>query len=212
MVLKKGLFIVFEGGEGCGKTTQIKLLARKLKRLKIDFLVTREPGGTPLSEQIREILLNPLNKEISPLAEVFLFSAARCQHVQQKIKPALKEGKVVICDRFSGSTVAYQIYGRQQFELLKKFSVLNDLATGGLEPDLTILLDIPSEVGLARCKKAGVLTRFDKEEISFHKRVNTGYRKIAKRKGWVIIDATKDITEISEEVWKVVQNFIKERR
>ena len=149
-----GKFIVFEGGEACGKSTQIKILAEKLKNINRPLLVTREPGGTDcqLAEKIRTILKDPQNSDMCSETELFLLLASRAQHVKTKILPVLQNGGIVLCDRFFGSTFAYQAYGRQLFDLdvIKK---LNDFATGGLIPDLTVYFDMAPELALKRIKR-----------------------------------------------------------
>lgn len=176
--LKKCLFITFEGPEGCGKTTHAGLLADYLRRLGYPCVRTREPGGTRLGEKIRKVLLHSKKIAISDLAELFLFEACRSQITGEVISPALRAGRIVICDRFSDATVAYQGYGA--LIPLKVVDALNDIATGPLRPDLTILLDVDTITGLRRAKSKGV-DRMEKKEVAYHRRVRGGYLKLAKK-------------------------------
>lgn len=175
--LRRGIFITFEGPEGCGKSTHSKLLYDHLKKLSYDCIHTREPGGTKLGERVRELLLHSDGVKISDLAELFLFEAARSQIVKEVILPALGSGKIVICDRFSDATFSYQGYGgKVPLQIIK---ALDAVATGGLKPDLTILLDVDTATGLARAKSKGV-DRMEKKDVAYHKRVRLGYLKLAK--------------------------------
>ena len=182
----KGTFITFEGGEGSGKSTQARLLAAALKNEGYDVVSTREPGGTGIGDAIRAILLNPDLSEMGNVTELLLLAASRAQNVYERIRPALERGGVVVCDRFTDSTLAYQGYGRDSdLSLLKS---LNRLATGGVMPDLTILLDLPADVGLARSKAlekdeagAGEGDRFEQEDIDFHRRLRNGFLELARR-------------------------------
>ncbi|MCK4666995.1 dTMP kinase [Candidatus Dependentiae bacterium] len=183
--MDKGLFITFEGPEGCGKTTQISILAEYLKAHGIQYHISREPGGTDISNQIREILLNPKNKAMVSRTELLLYAADRAQHTEEVIKPQLQQGVVVISDRYFDSTTAYQGYGRGlDLDFVKQ---LNEIATGSLKPDLTILIDLEPEIGLRRAlktsKKNGYSEkgdRLEQEDLEFHKKVLEGYREIAK--------------------------------
>jgi len=180
----RGKFITFEGPEGSGKSTQARLLVQDLKNDGRDVVVTREPGGTAIGDAIRAILLNPELQEMDSVTELLLLSASRAQNVRQRVKPALERGCVVVCDRFTDSTLAYQGYGRK-FDL-KLLRSLNSIATGGVFPDLTVLLDLPVELGLARAKalkKAEARgqsgDRFEQEEVDFHRRLRDGFLKLA---------------------------------
>ncbi|MFH0763717.1 MAG: dTMP kinase [Candidatus Omnitrophota bacterium] len=175
--LKRGIFITFEGPEGCGKSTHSKLACEYLKNKGYDCVCTREPGGTKLGEGIRQVLLHSDGIEISDLAELFLFEAARSQIVAELIKPSLAGKKIVICDRFSDATTSYQGYGGKI--PLKTIKILDRAATGGLEPDATILLDINTGTGLARAKAKGA-DRMEAKDTAYHKRVRSGYLKLAK--------------------------------
>jgi dTMP kinase len=176
------MFITFEGVEGCGKSTQVKRLAEFLAARGKEVLVTREPGGTPVAEKIRAILLDKENQSLHYLTELLLYAASRAQHVQELILPALAAGKTVICDRFFDSTLAYQGYGRDiDRELIYR---LNDVATQGVKPDLTFILDIPPEQGLERIKAkrgSGTLDRLELENLDFHRRVRAGFLALAMR-------------------------------
>lgn len=175
--LKKGIFITFEGPEGCGKSTQSKLLYDYLKG-RYGCVYTREPGGTEVGERIRQILLHSNDINISDITEVFLFEANRAQLVEEVIRPALKKKKIIICDRFSDATLAYQGYGGMV--PLKAVESMNRIATGALEPDLTILLDIDTAAGLKRAGRKGI-DRMEAKDIAYHRRVRAGYLKLAKK-------------------------------
>ncbi len=197
-----GSFVTLEGPEGAGKTTQVKLLATKLTELNIPHLITRDPGGTPLGKQIRRILLSP-GSNVAPMAELLLYQADRAQHVEELIRPALEEGKLVICDRYVDSTIAYQGYGRGiDLDLIRQ---LSQMATGGLKPVLTILFDIDSEEGLGRLHPGGH-DRMEREELAFHKRVRDGYHKLAaaEPERWRILDATKPLSTVQEQFQKIL--------
>jgi dTMP kinase len=196
------LFITFEGPEGCGKTTQLRLLTTYLRDQGYDVLTTREPGGTPIGDRMRAILLDPLHTEMLPRAEFLLFSAARAQHVGQVIRPHLDRGGVVLCDRYADSSLAYQGYGHELD--LDVLWAITGFATGNLLPDLTIYLDVPVDVGLQR--KAGgrgdAWNRMEQKEIAYHQRVRAGYLDMAARDPgrWVVVDATQEVSD----VWAVI--------
>lgn len=190
-------FITLEGPEGAGKTTQVKHLTSVLNERGIDHLVTRDPGGTPLGKKIRRILLTP-NLDVSPRAELLLYQADRAQHVEELIMPALKAGKLVICDRYVDSTMAYQGYGRGiDFSLIEE---LNQIATGGLMPQLTFLFDLESEEGLSR-RHPAEHDRMEREAIEFHRKVRQGYLEMAKKepKRWHVLDASKPLSAVQQE-------------
>ena len=191
-----GLFITFEGGEGCSKSTQSRLLLKKLGQQNIPAVLTHEPGGTALGDEIRKALKRKRGSFISPQAELFLLAASRVQLLAEIIRPALKEGKVVLCDRFTHSTLVYQGYGRGLD--LTIVETVNTMATQDLKPDLTILLDISPEQGLAR--KRSLKDRFELEDLSFHRRVREGYLKIAAAEPdrWLVIDASLPKRKIAE--------------
>lgn len=200
------LFITFEGGEGCGKSVQARTLYRRLSKLATPVLLIHEPGGTPLGEKVRR-LLKRARADISPLTELLLFNASRSQLVADIILPNLKQGKVVICDRFADSTVAYQGYGRGLD--LATIREINRMATQGLKPDLTILLNVPPEVGLAR-KGKGSPDRFEQENLAFHRRVNKGFLKLAKAEPdrWLVLDAIQPRNKISDLIWQKVSQLL----
>lgn len=174
--MERGKFIVIEGGEGAGKGMCIEYLKEQIGERKNVFF-TREPGGTLISEQIRSVLMDSFNKEMTPLTELFLFCGARAQHVEQLIRPTIEKGGNIICDRFDCSTIAYQIFGRERFDLEGCFHRLNLIAKTDIEPDIIIYLDVDPEIGLLRRTKSqeGRHTRIDKEELEFHIRVREGY-------------------------------------
>lgn len=197
----KGNFVTLEGPEGAGKTTQVKLLSKELARIGIEHVITRDPGGTPLGKQIRRILLSTGN-QVAPMAELLLYQADRAQHVSELILPSLEAGKLVICDRFIDSTVAYQGYGRKlDLELI---NTLNQMSTQGLVPQLTILFDIESGDGLSRLHPGGH-DRMEREDIEFHKRVRSGYKKIAKENPdrFETLDASKALSHVQEEFKRI---------
>lgn len=200
-----GLLIAFEGGEGCGKSTQAKILWKNLCQ-NIPVILVHEPGDTALGDKIRKLLKRKQSYSISPEAELFLFVASRAQLVSEIIRPALEAGKVVICDRFAHSTLAYQGYGRELN--LSAVAAINNLATQNLKPDLAILLDIPPEQGLAR--KQSPRDRFELEDLSFHCRVREGYLRIAapEPSRWLIIDAMLPKTKISHIIWERVSQLL----
>ena len=201
------LFITFEGGEGSGKSVQARALYRRLSQLAIPALLTHEPGGTPFGNKIGRWLKWAKNTDISPLTELLLFNASRAQLVSEVIRPNLKNGMVVICDRYADSTTAYQSYGRGlDLEMVK---AINNTATQGLKPDLTVLLDIPVEEGLAR-KRVKKQDRFEQEEIAFHQRVREGYLKLAANdpQRWLVVDATQSKEKIEEIIWQRVSQLL----
>lgn len=214
-----GIFITFEGIEGCGKTTQLGLVADSLDTKGFNCLITREPGGTGIGEKVRKILLSSQNSEIMPVTELFLYMASRSQHVEEVIKPALADNKIVLCDRFSDATIAYQAYARGiDLESVKE---LNQLATSGLKPDITVLLDCPVDIGLARAtgRMSSQISqmredRFEREDISFHQRVREGYLEIGRDEDErvLIIDGTRDMDIVHEEICKTVFSKITEGR
>jgi dTMP kinase len=174
-----GIFVTFEGVEGCGKSTQVKRLHERLTERGHTVLVTREPGGTPIAEAIRNVLLDPANEAMAPVAELLLYEAARAQHVAERIRPALDANAVVICDRFADSTSAYQGAGRALPDQM--LSAMHHVATGGTWPDLTIVLDVPIEEGLTRAMKVDAPDRLEQEPIAFHQRVRDSFLALAKQ-------------------------------
>lgn len=210
---KRGVFITFEGCEGCGKTTQIGLLSEHLQKLNKEILVTREPGGTQVGEMVRQILLG--NNDVSqmcPEAELLLFAASRAQLVREVIFPKLKEGKFIICDRFLDSTTVYQGVARQLAEGPVK--IINEFAVGDLMPDLTIVLDIPAEESRLRVQRRmnSIPDRIEKESIEFYSAVREGYLYLAKEfpERLVLVDGSKDVKTVSEAIWEAVESrFLK---
>jgi dTMP kinase len=207
----KGIFITFEGPDGSGKTTQLELLARHLEARGRKVLCTREPGGTPLAEGIRRLLLKPWPEEVLGITEVFLYAAGRAQHVKFCILPALEAGKVVLCDRFTDSTLAYQSFGRGLSEGLVR--QINELATWGLRPSLTLLLDLPPEEGLRRRSPGEggkIPDRLEQEDLTFHRRVREGYLELARQEpGRIkIIDALQPKEEVFRQVWAAVEPLL----
>ncbi|MCL0052891.1 dTMP kinase [Dehalococcoidales bacterium] len=201
------LFITFEGGEGCGKSVQARALYRKLSKLAIPALLTHEPGGTPFGKKLGRWLKWAQNTHISPLTELLLFNASRARLIDEVIQPNLKNGKIVICDRYADSTIAYQSYGRGlDLEMVK---VINDAATQGLKPDLTVLLDMPAEEGLGR-KRVKKQDRFEKADIAFHQRVRDGYLKLAANDPgrWLVVDASQSKRKIAQIIWQRVSQLL----
>jgi dTMP kinase len=198
------VFITLEGPEGGGKSTQAQRLADHLRSQKLDVLFTREPGGTEIGDQIRQVIMSLENKSMSPEAEFLLFSASRAQVVRELIRPHLEQGGIVICDRFYDSSLAYQGYGHElDLELLR---TITGFVTGGLIPDLTILLDLTSELGLERRKQDGRWNRLDDYDLAFHERVREGYLLLADAEPdrWVRIDAAQTEDQIQEQIREVV--------
>ncbi|MBI3017457.1 MAG: dTMP kinase [Deltaproteobacteria bacterium] len=201
------LFITFEGIEGSGKTTQITLLKKALQKKGYSVLITREPGGTVIGDQIREVLLKRQNKKLVPLAELLLYEASRAQHVQEKIQPALKKRKIVISDRYSDATTVYQGVARAlSTELTDK---LNRIATENLKPHLTLVLDCPVHMGLGRVLKrtsSSHLDRIEQEKISFHRKVRQGYLRLAKKEPHrvKVIDASGPAKQIHSNILQQV--------
>jgi dTMP kinase len=194
-----GFFVSFEGPEGSGKSTQIHRLAASLAEQGHAVWTTREPGGTRVGEMIRPLLLGPQAGPLSAWSEALLFTAARAQLVDEVIRPRLQQGELVLCDRYSDSTLAYQGYGRGiDLETMRR---LQAEATGGLTPDLTLLLDLPVEAGLARIPR-GAKDRLDRETIAFHQRVYAGYREMAAREPqrWRQVDALRDPDEVASRI------------
>lgn len=203
------MFITFEGPEGSGKTSQLPALATYLEGLGYKVVCTREPGGTAISDQIREVLTSMKNQELHPRTEILLFLAARAQLVEQVIKPALEAGKIVLCDRYGDSTLAYQGYGHGLD--LKILRQMLEFATDHLTPDLTLLLDLEVEVGLARKKKGAEWNRLDAYALAFHKRVREGYHQLIAEepKRWVTVDATQDIDTVQAALRKTILKKLK---
>jgi dTMP kinase len=205
-------FISFEGGDGSGKTTQVKALEQHLMNRGRSCVITREPGGTPLGQLIRRVLLEAGKQPVASPTELFLYLADRAQHVQEVILPALNAGQIILCDRYTDSTLAYQGYGRGiDLELLRR---LNELANRGVQPDLTFLLDCPVEVGLARTAQRQLNApagenredRFERETLEFHERVRAGFLELARAEPnrFRVIDAARAAGDISADIKKIV--------
>ena len=212
-----GLFITFEGPDGSGKTTQIKLLADYLREMGHDVLLTREPGGTPIGDQIRGVLHDIKNVEMTSVSEFVRYSASRAQLVRQVIKPHLARGGTVVSDRFADSSMAYQGYGRQLD--LDTIGSTTQFATDGLTPHLTIYLDLPVDVGIRRKQTAhaaqsGELNRLDRQTIDFHHRVRDGYLKMAQAEPhrWMVIDAMQAIDDTQRAIRERLETALPEVR
>ena len=192
-MIERGKFITLEGGEGVGKSTNLAFLQARLLDAGIDVCVTREPGGTPLGEAIRSLLLNEGPTAPSALAEVLLVFAARAQHIQEVIEPALAAGRWVLCDRFTDATYAYQGFARGLSQ--SAIATLESLVQGSLQPDLTLLLDLPPSIGLKRASQRAELDRFEVEDEAFFNRVREGYltRSLENPERWLVINAGQDL-------------------
>lgn len=202
----KGRFISFEGIEGTGKTTQARLLADYLSDRGFAVVVTEEPGGTPIGLRIREVLLKIEHTEMQGVTELLLYNADRCQHIHELILPSLLDGLILITDRFSDSTLAYQGFGRAIDT--NTISTLDRIATGGLKPDLTLLLDIDASAGLRRNRGANKVDRLEREDLAFHEKVRAGFLELARREpGRIkVIDASGGIEEIRTNVTEAVRS------
>jgi len=202
------MFLTFEGPDGSGKTTQVAPLAEFLTQLGYQVLITREPGGTAIGDQIRQVLSDLKNTGMHPRSETLLFLAARAQLVEEVIKPHLEDGYIVLCDRYADSTMAYQGYGHQN-DLTQIRSLIN-FATGGLKPDLTLLLDVGAEAGLKRKAEGTEWNRLDAYSLEFHQRVRQGYAALAQAEPerWVVIDADQPEEKVQERIRKVVLSHL----
>jgi len=213
MTAARGRFITFEGPEGSGKSTQLRLLAERLRKAGQDVLETQEPGGTPIGIQIRHVLLDAKNRELCPTAELLLMFASRAQNVDESILPALSAGRTVLSDRFTDSTLVYQGVGRGLgAELVYE---LDRIACRGLVPDLTLVIDIDAETGLARALRRSVRTedsetRIEEQDVGFHRRVREAYRQLASDEPARVrlIDGSQTREAVAEQVWKTVQSTI----
>ena len=208
------MFITLEGTEGSGKTSQLAPLAETLGQAGYPIFVTREPGGTPIGDQVRAILSDLKNTDMQPRTEFLLFQASRAQLVEQVIRPRLAKGELVLCDRYADSTVAYQGYGYQQLDLQQVRAIVH-FATGGLKPDLTILLDVDVELGLRRKRQGGgEWNRLDDYEVAFYQRVRQAYLEMARLESerWVVIDATPSFEAVQAAIRDVVQERLRRAR
>ncbi|MDD3570071.1 MAG: dTMP kinase [Lachnospiraceae bacterium] len=206
--MMRGKFITVEGTDGAGKSTQIDLLVKYLQNKGFEVVVTREPGGTSISEKIREIILDVENGEMSDITEALLYAASRAQHINQKIKPAVEAGKVVICDRFVDSSIAYQGYARGlDMNLIED---VNRYAVDNMTPDATLFFDIKPEIGIARKKNVQSLDRIEKEALDFHYKVYNGYKELLQKYPQRIkrIDAEKDVEEVHAQVVEVLKQIL----
>ncbi|NTW59634.1 MAG: dTMP kinase [Nitrospirae bacterium] len=209
-----GVFITFEGIEGSGKSTQISRLLQYLTEQRRPVTLTREPGGTPIGDQVRRILLDPLNRLLDPTTELLLYAASRAQHLREVIRPALASGRIVLCDRFSDATIAYQGYGRGlSVPVIRE---LDRIVTAGLRPRLTVLLDLPAETGLGRARGRNTSqglhgeARFENEDIAFHSNVRNGYLQLAKEEPGRIrtVNAARSPEEVQEDIRTIVDEVL----
>ncbi len=207
--LSQGRFITFEGGEGAGKTTQIGLLAEALRRQKFDIVTTREPGGSPGAEAIRDLVLSGAVERWDGETEALLMAAARRDHLVATIWPALAAGRIVLCDRFADSTEAYQGFGRGVAR--ERLVELHRLAAGEFAPDLTFMLDLPAAEGLARATRRGAASRFERMPLDMHERLREGFLEIARREHGrcVVIDARRDIGAIHADITAALRERLK---
>ncbi|WP_202081424.1 dTMP kinase [Caldalkalibacillus salinus] len=212
-----GIFITFEGPDGAGKTTQLELLAEFVKQQGLPCLTTREPGGTDISDRVREIILNPAHTEMAPETEIYLYAASRAQHVHEKIKPALDKGTVVLCDRFVEASVAYQGYGLGYGEDLIR--QMNELATGGLKPQRTYLIDINPEVGRGRMNGRKQtefqtdLDRIEQKELHYHQRVREGFKALANSQDHIHpLDGNQSIEDIQFRIRKDFKRLVETKK
>ncbi|MDH4040274.1 MAG: dTMP kinase [Gammaproteobacteria bacterium] len=199
----RGLFITVEGGEGVGKSTNIAFLEAQLRDRGVDLLVTREPGGTRLGEELRRLLLAVGEEALDPMAELLMMFAARAQHISTRIEPALAAGRWVLCDRFTDATYAYQCGGRGLDR--RAVGTLEDLVQGPLRPDYTLLLDAPASTGMARARNRGELDRFELEELGFFERVRTTYLEMAESSSgrYHVIDASQPLEAVQQQLLKI---------
>lgn len=207
------MFITFEGGEGAGKSTAIKKIVERLQKEGREIVLTREPGGTPIGEEIRSVILDKKNTDMDVRTEALLYAASRRQHIVQKIIPSLKQGKIVLCDRFLDSSLAYQGYARGIG--IDKVYEMNQFATEGVEPDLTLFFDLDPEEGLRRiaANNNREVNRLDVEKLSFHQKVREGFLLLAKKfpHRFVVIDASQNAQKVFEDAYKEIENILKRR-
>ena len=205
--MSKGLFISFEGGDGSGKSTQFRLFAEYLRSRGFEVVTTREPGGTRISEKIRDLLLDPECTEMDSMTEALLFAASRAQHVEELIRPSVNAGKIVLCDRFVDSSIVYQGFGRGLGDCVR---AINEHAVRGMYPDITFLLDISPEEGRKRNGKTGKNDRLEKQSMEYHTMVAEGYRKLAAAEPdrFIVIDASGSIDEVQS---RIRRNFLEHK-
>jgi len=208
--LKRGIFISFEGPDGSGKSTQIRLLTEYCREKGLEAVTVREPGGTAISEKIRDIILDKKNSEMSPVAEALLYAASRAQLVEQIIRPALEEGKMVLSDRFMDSSIAYQCYGRGLGDGVR---IINEFAVRDLQPDLTFFLDLDPVKGKQRVLKEGEPDRLESEAMTFHRAVYEGYKKLSLiyPQRFVTVDADRPIGDIASDIREAFDRYVLER-
>jgi dTMP kinase len=203
-----GKFITLEGGEGCGKSTNIKFIEQLLIKKGISVVVTREPGGTKLAENIRQLLLDKEQEKIAEQTELLMMFAARAQHIKHVIQPTLEQGTWVLCDRFTDSSYAYQGGGRNMDSSV--IAWLENFTQGNIRPDLTLLLDVPVEIGMARAQKRGKLDRFELEKMEFFNKVRTCFLAIATQqpKRVKVLDATQELSAVQADITQLMHSFI----
>lgn len=207
------MFITLEGSDGSGKTTQVPLLAEAIREAGYELVVTREPGGTEIGDQVRQVIMDLKNKRMEPTTEILLFQASRAQLVRELIVPSLEDGKVVLCDRYADSTLAYQGYGHETD--LEQLTRIVEFATGGLKPDLTLYLDIDAEEGLQRRSADNEKwDRMDDYDLAFHQRVRDGYNKMItdEPERWVVIDGRRSVDQVQADLRRVVLERLKANR
>jgi len=205
---KRGVFITLEGAEGAGKSSNLSFINDFLRSRNIDLIVTREPGGTPLAEEIRSLLLTPRSERICANTELLLIFAARAQHLQHLIEPSLRSGQWVLSDRFTDASFAYQGGGRQMN--MATISQLERMVQGDLRPDLVILLDVPVEIGMRRVLKRGALDRFEQENIAFFERVRESYLQRAKAMpdSYAVIDAKQSLAKVQQDIVSILEPYL----
>jgi len=210
MNANKGLFITLEGGEGAGKSTNMAFIQQYFEDRQLPWVASREPGGTPFAEEIRELLLQPRSEDVVTDAELLLMFAARAQHIEKVIKPALASGKSVLCDRFTDATYAYQGGGRGVS--MERIKVLENFVLQDFRPDLTIYLDVPTEVGMARASARGALDRFEQEQHEFFERVRAVYLARAKQQPnrYCVVDASQSLERVQKDLESILNDVCKD--
>ena len=206
--MQKGLFITLEGPDGCGKTSVTNLICEQLTKEGYEIVHTREPGGVGIAEAIRDVILDPKNTAMDARTEALLYAASRRQHLAEKVIPSLEAGKIVICERFIDSSLAYQGYGREiGFD---QVLAINEFAINGLFPDLTLYLDVDEEVGLARIKDRTFKDRLDVESLAFHHRVNEGYQKVLTsfKDRIKVIDASRELNKVVKDCYQIIKGYL----